>query len=841
MFKWLTRKDGARIDRAKRRLKSPRGSVFTEFALIVPIVVLVCSALIEIVGFWDAQIMANHSAWTVGRIVMVRGSDGLAFSSKLDEKSKTGIAGSSMPEALKEALADLDKYISGANKFNNRGNIATLFLMSTCGIGYFGKSPGESLRDIFKDLCTAGVKAITEGIPDWIAGAISDIKIPLLDGGGNFLEEFVQKLLNELLNEVVSAVLKPLTEALKSLLTAAFNRIMDWLDIDHFFDGTGDAAYIARHLYGAASRIARAKDKAGQDVLTVTDMGEAHSNAYVFAEAGSFKKLAYPQCVDKDAKSDGYFVSNPSGWPPDDDVLGLVHIEINWPYESGWLFPVVSGYGSVSKPPVARGHSMVFQQPYISNENLYSEGAKGFDPGSYTNTPRTKAMEDLADEMKDYLKCVLFCMKYRISEDKLTLEDEGDWYVSWTWKRCKELKEIFKCNPGYSGGDYAKCWSAITGHDQDALLDTLKPFFEESSYRSREYFYWDGAWHSRYGGALCSPPYGNAGLYNWYQAWNNSALNYRDASFNMFSMSLVSFMLVHNAYKKQLTEKCKPAADPEWLFKKITSFSSAMNVNVANIVKWQVGHDYDAWVKQDAQIHQCSKVADRMFAKILELLHREIVEIGNIIDGTAQYTGDPDDPVLEPEDEAVAKDPEKAAAKAREKWNKMKDNLRKKLAEVDEAAKKTREEWTRYSSMVNSFRKKRTSCVSEYFAAACCNTLIVTGDATTFDSANYSRFRLPADVMPYDIGKGTRQMLKEVITFTTNVVESYTKEVEYGAMLGLESAGKAKREGKSPETIIDEEGTGDHDTPGSVSPGSDENPIINEDHQTYEGGKWKWK
>ena len=90
MFKWLTRNDGKRVERAKRRIASPRASVFTEFALVVPIVALVCSAMIEIVGYWDAQVMANHAAWTVGRIAMVRGSDGMEFSNDLSKKSKTG-------------------------------------------------------------------------------------------------------------------------------------------------------------------------------------------------------------------------------------------------------------------------------------------------------------------------------------------------------------------------------------------------------------------------------------------------------------------------------------------------------------------------------------------------------------------------------------------------------------------------------------------------------------------------------------------------------------------------------------------------------------------------------
>ena len=203
MFRWLTRNDGGRMARAKKRLSSPRGSVFSEFALIVPIVVLVCSALIEIVGYWDAQVMANHAAWQVGRIVMVRGSDGLEFSSNLSKKSKTGIAGSDMPDPLKKALASLDTAISGFNKFNNRGNIATLFLMSTCGIGYYGGTPGQTLSDGFTALVDAGVKALTDGLPTWIAEAVKGFTLPSFIGGG---ESGIAGFVNEIVKGIVDKI-----------------------------------------------------------------------------------------------------------------------------------------------------------------------------------------------------------------------------------------------------------------------------------------------------------------------------------------------------------------------------------------------------------------------------------------------------------------------------------------------------------------------------------------------------------------------------------------------------------------------------------------------------------
>ena len=840
MFRWLTRKDGAKIERAKRRLKSPRGSVFTEFALVAPILVLICSALIEIVGFWDAQVMANHAAWTVGRIVMVRGSNGLAFSKALDQKSKTGIAGSDMPDALKQALADLDKYIQGFNKFNNRGNIATMFLMSTCGIGYFGKSPEETVNEMFKDLCTAAVKALTEGIPGWIAGAISDIKFPSLGEGGDFLEDLVKSMLQELLDAVTKAILTPLADALKDLLEAAFKMLMNWLDIDHFFEGTGDAAYMARHLYGAASRLGRAKDRTGQEVLVVTDMEDAKNNAYVFAKASDLKRLVYPQCVDSDSSSDGYFVSNPSGWPPNANALGMVHVEITWPYESGWLFPVVSGYGTASKSPVAKGHSMVFQQPNIANENLYSEGATAYEPGSYDEGTLPKAMEDIANEMKAYLRCVRFCMQYRICEEKVTLHD-GDWsWESWTdWKDCPELMDVFGVKSIPAGGDYAKTWEKLTGKDSqrptwDSIVDRFKP----ESYHSCEYFYWDGWTHGRYSSSLCSAA-GDSNLGLWYD--QQIYYSYVSSGRNMFSMSAKDFNKIRDKYKSDLKNLSKDLVKKNNLYNKVKAFANSSKVNVRNIARWLSGFNFGEWESQDRAVHAKAKTADASFKVLVDFIHDELAEIDDIINGTAQYTGDPEDPVLDPSDQGIVKDPESAAKKAREKWERMKDNLRKKLREVESAASDLNSAWSDYKSKADNLMRERAKCPNDYFAEACIRTMLWRNDAGILDGNRASGFRLSAGSMPYDIGFWTRDMLATVERYQEKVNGAYAREVEYGLLLGLERAGAAKREGVSPEQIVEEGRPIDADTPGSLSPGSDPGELIEKDKQEYDGGKWNWR
>ena len=333
MFKWLTRNDGKRVGHAKRRIASPRGSVFSEFAIVMPVVVMLCSALIEIVGFWDAQIMANHAAWTVGRIAMVRGSDGLEFSSNISKKSKTGIAGSSMPEALKKVLAGLDTAIQGANKFNNRGNIATLFLMSTCGIGYYGASPGKALSDGFNSLCEMAVNAIKDGIPEAIKSALANISLPSFIGDGESgIAGFVNKLVKGIVDKFTEWALKPIADGIQDLLQSAFDKIFGkgGKYVDDLFSGKSEAARHARQMYGAAARIVRAKSTIGKEVLTVTDMDDLNKS-FMFAKRSHLGRLVYPQVADKEAKSDGYFVTGVHGWPANDDGLAMIHVEVNWP------------------------------------------------------------------------------------------------------------------------------------------------------------------------------------------------------------------------------------------------------------------------------------------------------------------------------------------------------------------------------------------------------------------------------------------------------------------------------------------------------------------------------
>ena len=898
MFKWLTRNDGKRRAKAARRLKSPRASVYSEFALVMPLVALICSALIEIVGFWDAQVMANHAAWTVGRIVMVRGSDGLAFSSAIDKKSKTGIPNTNMPDAIKKLIDEINAGMSGFNKFNNRGNIATLFLMSTCGIGYYGASPGKTLSDGLRKLIDSAVKAMTDGIPEWIKDAVAGIKLPsFIPGGETGIAGLVNKIVGAIVDKIAEAVLKPIANAIGDLLKSAIEKAIgkEGIKIDDLFNGDGEAARHARQIFGAASRIARAKSTIGKEVLVVTDM-DTLNGPFMFAKRSALGRLVYPQVADKEAKSDGYFVTGVHGWPANDNGLAMAHVEINWPYESGWLFPVVSGRDYIaSSPPVAIGHSMVFPQPDITKENLYSEGATAFAPGSYTNNASVAALDDLAKEMKEYLKFVKFGMRFRICEESLSFKDGKYHAASATWwKYIPELKDLWPFDEGDGdsypvGGDYGKCWDAITdSRDQDTKESTLKDkgYFDGWSYHNRDYYHWDGSYHKSYHSSICDAS-GNAGLAGWYDRCQY--LTYRNSTDNRFdsanapsmavgvpvvigvptamseppigeAMSVAagpadtmataiggsgaSYLQLLQAFQRhqvEIIQTIPGGVSFQWLYGQVSAFAQRNKVNVYNLVKWQEGHDLEAWKKQDAEVHAKAKAAEGSFAVIKKLVRNEIVDIENMENGTSQWTGDEDDPVFDPNDEEVMKNPDAAAKKAWAKWATMKVNLRNKLKEIDAAAEALRNQWSQYRNDVNAFETDREKCVGEYFAEACVLTLIRTKNKLVFDPANDSKFKIPAGCMPYDIGKGTRDMLDKVKAYQDKINAAYDREVEYGAMMGLQSAGKAKKEGKRPDEIVDEAEGIDEDSPGSLAPGSDKGSIIDKDHQEWSGGAWQWK
>lgn len=842
MFRWLTRNDGARMERAKRRLKSPRGSVFSEFAIVMPIALLLCSALYELLGFWDMQVMANHTAWQVGRIAMVRGDDGMEFFAKAGKWSKTGIESKSMPDSLREALKPINDFIKDANRFNNRGNITAMFLMSTCGIGYFGDSPGKTFTDVLTKLVNSGLSAITDKLPEFLSQALVDsildaIKIPGLSGETG-IGKLIAEAITKLLNSIFDAILRPLVNKLAEWFLEFIEKM--GLKIDDLFGKGTVAARRGRQIFGAASRIARAKGVTGSEALTVSELS---SGNFIFSKnAPSQGRLVYPQVADKETTSDGSFVTGAHGWPPNDQALKLIHVDVSWPFERGWLFPVISGYGNSSTVPVAKGHSIVFTQPNIRCENLLSEGADAYADGDYTNNVPS-AYQDIIDDMRSYLRLVRFGMQYRIVIEWIGLQDEdpNPWH-SYTPKHCNPLLAYFNGDDTWKeekkdkykkGGEYATCWSKITdNNDQDDLMRNLEPYFESGSYRSREYFYWDGSLHKRYRWS------GMPGLAGWLE---NEDKHVHPAS--------LSFVALYAKYAESLKKILAPKMED--LYKAYTDKLSREKLQLGDLARMQNRAGYEVWQENEEKLKTKASVADKGYGLVYSLLVDEINEIGDILsDKGGSYAGDDDDPVFDENDQKALDDPEQAREVAWKKWRDMKEALRKKLLEIDRSMDLLNASYAAYKNGVNDFVQNREKAKKEGFAEACLRIMVKTGDPNILSASRRRNFESAfADkrMLQYDIQAATATMLAKATDYAERIEAAYDRELDYGALLGLKRAKERKKqkEGKSMEEIVGEADEPGSDNPGTLTPGSDKDGsgehLIDGDNQKYEGGGWRWK
>ena len=832
MFGWLTRNDGARKSRLKRRLKSPRGSVFSEFAIVMPIVLLMCSAIFELIGFWDAQVMANHAAWQVGRIAAVRGDDGMAFSDTVTKMSKTGVVSEKMPAPLQAMLkpffTTLGKTIE---RFNDRGAITTMFLMSTCEIGYYGGSPSEELSEGVEKLVDAAVKGVVEDLPKWAEEFVTEKTDGWIPAG----EGAIGQLVSNIINSIVNAAVQPIMTAIGKAIKDAANKLIELLNLDKLFSGGSCAARRARQFYGAAVRVA----KAPTAVSKVSELEET-DGPFVFADLSKMGRLAYPLVVDKGATSDGYFVTGAHGWPPNSQALKLVKVEVNWPYSRGWLFPVVSGYGKTSAP-VVKGTSIAFPQPNIVDKNLWSTGAVAYVDGDYTNK-MSNVYEQVIDDMKKYLALAQFGMKYRLNREGLRLVDEDPNPLhSYTKKHCDPLLALFGRN---KGGDYATCWSEITdGKSQTALMRKLKPFFEESSYRGKNYFYWEGSWHRRYDAGMVGRRglvYDYWGFGRWCQAtlWacaNESSDGRRCLSRDDFNMYAIPYTWQISAAGLKIDD----------LYNAYVRFGQRVGgFKLKDIVQWKDPSRYSSWysIDQEAQATSMEK-ADTRFGKVINLLEEEINDIQKILDNKMDdYTGNNDDDfIIDPDDQEAIDDPKAAAAKAMERWKKRKTELRDMLRDIDVKISALNGAWWNYRYVAANLKDDRVDTVCEGMVRACIRACIETkGVGVLDDTSSFADVLRRKNLIEYDIVGKTIEFARLQEDYCTALGNSWDAELAYGVKLGLNSAKKAKKSGKSIDELDFDKDVIPDGSGGSLAPGSDSGWPIDGDSQSWsKSGGWR--
>lgn len=506
MFGFLFRNDRARLERAKKRVKSPRAAVFAEFALLSPLLVVLLSGMIELASFWDSEVMANHTAWQIGRQATVHGKD-LTISKKVKEWAEKGIASDSSSKIIQTLVSGINPALKNAANFDNYGNLTAMFMMSTCSMGYYGGTPGSQTKDLIEKILTEPITKLfdelgnnIDSLSQSIADAIAGIVIP---GGGDAILRPVLEQISKLLSSILQNVLKPLVNLFGTKLISFIKDVTQKLAkaIDAAMSGKSMATRRFRQLFSAASRIAQEKD-----IVTVTEMVDAKSTQYSYATFSKVTgRLDFPKVVAKGASSDGFLVKDFTGWPPNDQAIGMYKVTVSWPFSKGWVFPVISGFGSADSSYRknglrAVGMSLAFPKLDIDNKNLSSTGAVAYAEGDYTNTVDT-ALEGLRKEMDGYIKLVSAALSYRTRTEEISITS-GSIEASHGLRGHKYLHPY--SDLGYPSGEYNRTFTVWNQGDDDQYtkMKTLEKrgVMEKSWYQRADvkYLYWRGAYRDRY-------------------------------------------------------------------------------------------------------------------------------------------------------------------------------------------------------------------------------------------------------------------------------------------------------------------------------------------------------
>ncbi len=454
MLKWVkrlfmrSRADARSMRVGQRRLRSGRGAAFIEFALLAPFLLMICSLMIETAVFWDASVMANHTAWTVGRIMKVKheAKESQIFQiGELAQPTKDANGKTKEPNAYKKiAVSGLNKVIKGINMLGDQRNLTTVLMMSSCSIGYVG-TPGNEIADFFKTVVTEPLNALAKEIPNSIEKMISGAVSPSEESGGR---DFVAKIRQVIANWVVKTVVKPVVDAaLKSLLSP----VTDWIEgklaglgqklneLLNQGDEFSPIKHYAHNFQKAMHRIVDVSKKKDVKLVLTQIENEGEIGTVDFLKPSGLQ--TYPQLN--------------AGTPGYDKQLVLVRVQ--WPMESDWLFPLFwGGVRGKGTGVWASGHSLVLKETTLKNVDLESTGKSTYTAPGKNEPPLGKAGEQIRKDSR----IELFLMRYRNTREEL--------YVAGNFGETKYVQPWRDI--AYSGGtneayevSWSKCLDASWG------------------------------------------------------------------------------------------------------------------------------------------------------------------------------------------------------------------------------------------------------------------------------------------------------------------------------------------------------------------------------------------
>ena len=389
-------KDRRAIFRALRRLGSARAAAFLEFCMIAPILVMFCSGIFEFVQLWDAKIMANHAAWTVGRIASVQAG-------------------------LTDSATRLS--VTPGMKF------ATAALMSTATMGIGGNAVKASSGWLTGPL-QSDIGRLTSGLQ--LSGADGRMSAAAKDIPDDFLVSIFGKKVGEALSRLLSSSVATLVnDCIKDVKENLWPPILNTWHPAVTMSGilgrcqTHGVENGDRQLrqMGVAQQLVN-RTVGGRPVLSVT---EGQTSPFVLSKGHSLSGNTspdFPRCLDTGSHFDTWRITQDSSWPPEGAAQRMILVSVSWPFERAWLYPIFSREKWSGKDPVAAGESIAYPQPKIRNVNLQSDKAEAYKRDPVPAIP--KEFGDLREHYVNFLKTAAFAITYRLGHEFIGAHDAWD-------------------------------------------------------------------------------------------------------------------------------------------------------------------------------------------------------------------------------------------------------------------------------------------------------------------------------------------------------------------------------------------------------------------------------
>lgn len=842
----MSRREESVWKRFKRRIRSSRAAAFLEFAMVAPLLVMVISAMIEFTQLWDAKIMANHTAWTIGRIATVRGT-----------QAQNWRISSALPSGI-PVVSD----------FNDMRALSTVLMMSTCTMGSWGTF-SQDASDFLKKLIQGPIDALKKAIADMIAGKLKEligkIKIPGVDGG--ILEELL-KMINDAISSIIDALMQPIARLIETLCQTIFGPIDKWL--------LYDSPRQVRQIIGAGRRWAKF------DGIVKLDNGGGTPWEFTKKPQGFMApndtSLSYPRCLDNKSEFDDEsgFVTKDSGWPANSQSERMIRVTVNWPFERTWLFPVVSGHvrkGETVDAVRAVGHSLVFPQPAIELKHLLSEGAAQYDEGSNTNK-YADIISQLQNEIQGFMKLVAFGMDYRRIAETVCAYDScsrfnhsykaighggernNDGLVFWMGRAPRDTKSHSQWQDSkYKKWDYLRSWDALTdGAGETDLFKALgierklhKRLNSADWRHGRDWFYW-GPWnicpdvHQRYrrefGWAkdavqpsgsfwLIDPPIYGADGYRFGECLCSPS----DTGWSSYA-SLREYQRAVARLQAEVPAFAGVTAMLYWDYQTTFFGKAPFRRKLEDWITVYRSGDAEQLIAREKAMAKNIAIGSMMVPHIKEFLRKEAEELRRQVSGEVQ---DGVDGKLDwgVDEETILKDPTKAEQIIRQKFENMKKESFEVLKQIDDQIKKLSEVDDQTHQVLNTVCRERSAELSRFCGAI---GLAPKMHPESYDK-NEIQTRLRNVGSPYSTSgylEGLVQ-LEQAMTSLTNAVETSRQlEIKYGTIFQL---GEAKREGHKHIDDIDPGGSKEEPVDPLEPPPSSGEPGCDDD---WAGDKWRY-